>query len=353
MKKQKISLPQKDHCEYLDTLLMEAIVAYDLIQEKMVKELISLMKEEGLYKSDLDMEKKRAMIRIPFQKLSQTIDKYLLPIRWMFLGKMAGKKAEEVVDELKLRNKIPAGIIYSSFLDSIDAQRKYQEILDPEASTDVPPTFMKVFLESIKHKSKKYIDSNLLDLKNGLLQTIEDAINGTNLTNLSQINEVFHEGGKAERKKISPEKMSIDLKDVFNKFSKKYETLVNTENAMASSVGSYVGTQSLFADKEDDVRVAIVSVLDNRCCDACERLSRANDGSILLYKLNQVKPAGYNFRKSKRSWEPSVPPFHPDCRCTLVYVPKGFTIDKDGIIWPGGQNENNTSNKPQGDGAPG
>lgn len=341
----KIELPQRKHCENLDSFLLEAIVAYDLISEKMIKEILDLLKEEGLYKSNLDKEKQINMIKLPFNSINKTIEKYLLPLKWMFLGKAAGKKAEDAVEGLRLKTKIPAGIIYSSFLDSIDAQRMYKKKLDSSSNVDIPATMMKIFFDSVKNKSKKYVENNLDALKNSILQTIEDSVNQVNMDNLSSINKKHHSGESFKKKALRPDVLKVDLKDVFNKYSKKYESLVNTETAMASSVGSYVGVQSLFSEEDDGMRVAIVSVLDDRCCDACDRISRRKDGNINLYRLDQVKPAGYNFKKSKKVWEPSVPPFHPNCRCTLVYVPKGFTIDKEGTIWPGGQNESDTSDK--------
>ena len=339
IKIEKKDLPQRKHCDFLDENHLKSIVVYDFVTEMIIKEILSLMKEEGLTKSESsDTEKAKSMIKIPFNKLNRAIEKRLNVIKWMFFGKMAGKKVEQDVEELRVKSKVPAGIVYSSFLDSLDSQRKYLKALDSKSDTDISNMFMKIFFDSIKNKSKQYVESNLTNLKNSIVQSVSDTVNQFNQDNLARLSE-----GKPVKAEIESVFVKKNIRESVDKFSKKYDTLVSTETSMASSVGAYVAGNSIF--DEEDVKVAIVSVRDDRCCDSCERLSRNKDGSLIIYKPSELKPVGYNFKKPKREWEPSVPSFHPNCRCNLVYIPKGFTIDKDGAIWPRSQNEDNTTDK--------
>ena len=89
---------------------------------------------------------------------------------------------------------------------------------------------------------------------------------------------------------------------------------------------------NLASSKGSDVIVTIVSIEDDRVSEECKNWSRNKDGSLKYFRLTSLKPAGYNLGKKKAQWENCQPLRHFRCRCTLVYVPKGYKVDSFGSL---------------------
>jgi hypothetical protein len=82
------------------------------------------------------------------------------------------------------------------------------------------------------------------------------------------------------------------------------------------------------------VTVIIEGFYDDKICEWCYNASKKEDGSFKKYKMKDFKPSGYNFNRKKSEWELCIPGFHYRCRCTLIYVPRGFDVDKQGNFIP-------------------
>jgi len=352
----KLELPHREHMDFLDKQIEEAMESFDAIEELMLKDILKLLKKEKLAKSDLPRgyTGKLPQMEIDLKVLNPVIDQYLDVIKWMFMGKGAGKEIEDLVKTLGLMNTVPAGLVYGTFLHSIDTQRDYYKYLTGKEAPKVPNEFLEYALDLTQNKTTRFLDQSLTQFKNNIITAIENEIAATNLKNLSNVHSSLHEelsslkdkvASSKEKSKmleeiiedVSTNKLSIfkakkAIKEAMGDFSEKLESTLQTELAAASSAGTHTAVQEIFGAKDNQIKVAIVSVRDARCCDFCEKTSRNPDGSVKMYNLRDLGSANSNMGKKKSEWKPTLSPQHPRCRCTVVYVPQGMKIEEDGTV---------------------
>ena len=81
-----------------------------------------------------------------------------------------------------------------------------------------------------------------------------------------------------------------------------------------------------------------VSVLSRKgCCPECQSAYMGPDGAPIIYLLDDLEANGSNYKKKKADKLPVVPPYHPNCACTLVHVPKRFGYNEDNDMVPRGK----------------
>jgi len=352
----KLELPHREHMDFLDEQIEAAMEAFDYISELMLKDVLRFLKTEKLIKSELPRgyTGKMPQLEIDLKVLTPVIDQYLDVIKWIFMGKGAGKDVENLVNALGLMNVVPAGLVYGTFLHSIDTQRDYYKYLTGKEAPNVPNDFLEYALDLTQNKTSRFVEHGITQFKNNIITAIENEIATSNMKNLSEVHSALHAELSSLKDKVSSSKEKTKLleeiiddvasnkvsifkakkaiKEAMGDYSAKLETTLQTELAAASASGTHTAVQEIFGAKDNEVKVAIVSVRDDRCCDFCEKTSRNPDGSVKMYNLRDLSPANSNMGKKKGEWKPTLTPQHPRCRCTVVYVPQGMTILEDGTV---------------------
>jgi len=366
----KNNLPCQKQDKFLDQIIAMANEGFEVINDLMLEAIFKQMKQEKLAKTDpkdvmnlIGSSSKRGFTgEIPRVELDLSftkgiIDKYLAAIKWILMGKGAGKDVEKIVEALGLKNRIPAGIVFGTFLNSVDTQRQYYEDLKGLTAPKINNNTLKFALDFVNEHSGNWCDKYVLDYRNKLLQAIQDQIAEFNNTNISNIHENYHDLLEARdltvsqiktveakqalikesvkdvmERKMSLIQMKQHLKDTTLQYSTDWDRLVNTEVGMASGAGTHAAIMEIFAGDEDELLVASVSVRDTRCCDTCSDWSRHPDGTLKLYRFKDIKPVGYNISKKRKDWYLTPAQSHPNCRCTLIHIPKGFTVDNEGNL---------------------
>jgi len=366
----KKELPCYKHNKFLEEQELLLQEGFDLVTDKMVEALLKLFKREKLAKSDpetirklLGTASKRGFtgeiprIEIDLKFTENLIDKYLQAIKWMVMGKASGKDVEDIVEALKLKDILPVGVVFGTFLNAIDNHRELYETIKAKPAPKINNNALKYTLDFVNERSGKWVDQSLLTYKNRVLQNIQDQIEEFNNENINETHKDFHnlledrdlvanqiksieEKQKiiaqsvrnVVEKKMSLVEMKQNLIDTTRDYGKDWERLVNTEVGMASGAGSHLAMQEVFGSEDDEMLVASVNVRSSRCCKECEQFSRHPDGSLKIYRLKDIKPVGYNIGRKRRDWILTPSPIHPNCFCTLVYIPKGFTVDNDGDL---------------------
>jgi hypothetical protein len=354
------NLPHQQHVEFIEDAVDNALDAIELISDKMIAAVLKALKIEKLAKSD-DIPTKLPRgytgevprIEIDLNKVLPVIDDYLECIRWIFLGKGAGKKTEDLVEALGLMNKIPAGLVYGSFLNAVDTQRDYYSYLTGKLAPAVPNDFLEFALKLTQSKTSRYVDQGISQFKNRIVDTIQEQIAQQNLKNLQDVHSTMHSALSDLKEKVSTSKEKTEMlegiiEDVASKrisiskakralteladdFSDKTATLLSNELSAAASSGTHVALQEVFGAADAEIRIALVSIKDSRCCDECERITRNPDGTLKIYKLSEVASAGTNYGKKRNQWVPALK-MHPRCRCEPIYIPPGFTVNEDDQI---------------------
>jgi hypothetical protein len=348
------------HLKFIKQLEKNGNLAYQIVVDKMIDDIISHLKSEKLAKSNesdnIPKNWNKLIPRININvndALGPIIEKYMLALKYALLGVAAGEKAEKAVEELGLKTYLPKGLLFQGFLDAVDTQSDYfsKALKIPKIKTDVSKDpFIEYTFKFIKEKTARYLDKTLVDMKTKALDAIQNIINEHNHENTANVHRVAHnlaEGLEETKKKreavqeavkavaehrLSLTKAKQTLKDTFKDYSTNWDLVVKTEVGMASASATSQAIMSLAGSKGGDVIVTIVSIEDDRVSQECKNWSRNPDGSLKYFRLTSLKPAGYNLGKKKAQWENCQPLRHFRCRCTLVYVPKGYRVDDFGSL---------------------
>lgn len=367
----KQNMPCNKQDKFLDQILAMANEGFDLINDLMLDAILKQMKQEKLAKSDendilkklLSSRSKRGFsgeiprVELDLSFTKTIMDKYLAGIKWILMGKSAGKDVEKIVEELGLKNRIPTGIVFGTFLNSIDVQRQFYEDLNGVIAPKINNNTLKYALDFVNQHSGNWCDKFVLEHRTKMLQAIQDQIAEFNNANVNNVHQAYHSlleqrdlttnqiktiEEKQElikqavkdtvEKKMSLVQMKQHLKDTTHQYSTDWDRLVSTEVGMANGAGTHAAIMEIFGSDEDDLLVANVNVTDHRCCDTCQEWSRHDDGSLKLYRFKDIKPVGYNIGKKRKDWYLTPAQSHPNCRCTLVHIPSGFTVDNDGHL---------------------
>lgn len=348
------------HLQFIKQLEKNGNLAYQIIVDKMTDDIIKHLKAEKLAKSeDSHNIPKGWRKEVPFlkinldQSIGKIIDKYMKALKYALLGKAAGQDAEDAVEELGLKTYLPKGLLFQGFFDAVDTHNDYfsKAFKIPKIKIkSVKDPFLEYSFKFIQEKTARYLDKTLVEIKTKTLSALEKQIEEHNHENVAQVHKLAHnlaEGLEETKKRraavkdavsavaehrLSLTKTKQTLKDVFKDYGTNWDLVVKTELGMASAVATSQTIMHHASAYNKDVIVTIVSIEDDRVSDECKNWSRNSDGSLKYFRLTSLKPPGYNLGKKKAQWQNCQPLRHFRCRCTLVYVPKGYKVDNFGSL---------------------
>ncbi len=336
--------------------------AFDLVTDKLISDITALVSKEKLRKSTLlefeqlakgeDRLSRRWTTKVPQTSIKissgveKILDRYTKALRYLLLGKAAGRGAKAEAEKL-LGEKLTPGVIFGTYLQSADTQRDYYKLLFGEEAPPLPQSMLKDSFDLIQAKATRQVDWALNDYKTRILDAVDNVVAQQRQDSLLAVNERAHEL-KGETTKtealeealgraktvIDSGKMIAGVSEAADKAREGFERTVKTSLGSVSAIGAHQTMVELFGAHSPDMKAALINVRDGRCCDFCEKLARNDDGSFRIYDLSQFAPAGSNFYKPKRAWILCVPGLHLNCRCAMVYVPEGFRLDNTGRLLP-------------------
>jgi hypothetical protein len=159
------------------------------------------------------------------------------------------------------------------------------------------------YIESVKSQTK----SNLIERIDGL--TKEASLLG---------------------QRVSESAVQAAITEEMHKARFRLLAIVESEATKLRNIGSLMSISRMASSVGDnDPTVFFVVVRDNVTCKECIRLHMMPDGiTPRLYKFSELKQS-YHKRGDN---SPSAFGLHPHCRCTLVYLTRGFGFDKKGKL---------------------
>ena len=131
-----------------------------------------------------------------------------------------------------------------------------------------------------------------------------------------------------------PNHVESTLFDVWNKVRSGVESVVETENEHAKTLGLRDGINQINENiGVDDPVVCFIPVNDDSLCDECRVIHYLPDGLTPRVFYSSEVDAGYHKRGSgKPSWNL----LHPHCRCSLSTILPGFGFNDEGrVTWIG------------------
>jgi len=328
---------------------LEAIHAYDFIVDAMIERVMQILKAEQVFKSDSDLI--REGTRMPLLKISvantiyATVDKYLQALKYVLLGKLAEPSVQAIVEELKLKSKLPKGGLMQAYLDTIDTYRQQFKDTTHKPAPRTPARWRGEAIKTIMSRSGRYVDQTITEMRNKVITAIQDTLSAQAMDAHAAVKESLLERlqdsalSVTERRKLIRDQMAKTiktgaslqqtkqaLKDATEAHEVNWDRIVRTEYSMASNVASVSTIADTAGQYELDPVVAILDKQDDRESEFCLEHSHHADGAWKYYKLSSLKPAGYNLSRKKADWHNSVPPRHFNCydKHTEVLTSRGF-----------------------------
>lgn len=348
------------HLQFVKQLEKNGNLAYQIVIDKMIEDIVKHLRAEKLAKSeDPHNIPKGWQKEVPFLKINldgtigKLIEKYMLVLKYSLLGKAAGKEAEDAVEELGLKTYLPKGLLFQGFFDAVDTHNDYfaKALKMPKVKVEsAKDPFLEYTFKFIQEKTGRYLDKTLVDMKTKALTALENLVTEHNHDNMARVHKVAHnlaEGVEETKKRrvavkdavqaVAEHRLSLTkakqaLKDTFKDYGTNWDLVVKTEVGMASAAATSQTIMHHAASRDKEIIVTIVSIEDDRVSEECKNWSRNDDGSLKYFRLTALRPAGYNLGKKKKDWENCQPLRHFRCRCTLIYVPKGYKVDNFGSL---------------------
>lgn len=140
---------------------------------------------------------------------------------------------------------------------------------------------------------------------------------------------------EAETKQVDTDLETVlggELSDIFATVTHNVKTIVETESTRARNAGTLDSVTKIAAVMGvADPVVYFVIVRDQHVCSECVGLHQLNGtlaGPPKVYRLSEV---GHGYHKRGES-NPKLGGLHPHCRCSMVYLAKGFGFSPAGLV---------------------
>lgn len=187
-----------------------------------------------------------------------------------------------------------------------------------------------LFIQALKNKTPNLIEQDvlksILESAHGYIESLK---NKTKSNIVEQIDGLAREANLKNTKMDENDIQSI-LDEEMKKAKANLQALVESESTKFRNLGSAMDISRVASAIDDpDPNVFFAVVRDNKLCSECRRLHLMSDGiTPRIWKLSELK-SGYGKRGDET---PSMFNRHPNCRCTMTYLSKGFYFDKSGRI---------------------
>ena len=185
-----------------------------------------------------------------------------------------------------------------------------------------------LFVQAMQNRAPNQIEQDLL---RGLLVSADGYIESLKNKTRSNVTEAID--GLARSARMAGEKVAQDaveaiMKEELKKARTHMAAIVESEASKLRNLGTLMNISRMATSVgDDDPTVFFVVMKDNITCKECIRLHLMPDQvTPRLWKFSELKQ-GYHKRSED---SPSAFGLHPHCRCTLVYLSKGFDFDNQG-----------------------
>lgn len=185
-----------------------------------------------------------------------------------------------------------------------------------------------LFVQAMQSQTPNALEADLL---RGLLNSTDgyiEALKNRTRTAISERIDGRIRQAKIQGLKVSEADIKADIAEEMQKAKAHMATIVEQEASKLRNLGTMmaIGRQAASVG-DDDPTVFFVVVKDTTTCKECIKLHLMPDQvTPRLWKFSELKQ-GYHKRGEENA---SAFGLHPFCRCTLVYLTRGFGFDENG-----------------------
>jgi hypothetical protein len=185
-----------------------------------------------------------------------------------------------------------------------------------------------LFVQAMQNKTPNQIEQDLL---RGLLNSTDgyiESLKNKTRSNVTEAIDGLARAAQLSKDKITKEAVQAIVKEEMQKAKTHMAAIVESEATKLRNLGTLMNISRIATGVGDnDPTVFFVVVKDGITCKECIRLHLMPDQTTpRLWKFSELKQ-GYHKRNENN---PSAFGLHPHCRCTLVYLSKGFSFDESG-----------------------
>lgn len=189
------------------------------------------------------------------------------------------------------------------------------------------PSLANIFVQAM---GNKYLNHTEQDVLKGILDgtySYVDILKNKTTNDIIQQLEGLAREARISNTQIPKEELDSVIKVGLDKARSHLETIAGTEGTKSRNLGSAMDITRDASEKDPVVGFAVLK--DKSTCEECIRVNLMDDGiTPRLYRMSELS-AGYFKRGDK---VPSLLGQHPNCRCTLINVPKDWGFDPSGHI---------------------
>lgn len=185
-----------------------------------------------------------------------------------------------------------------------------------------------LFVQAMQNKVPNQIEQDLL---RGLLVSTDgyiESLKNRTRSNVTESLDGLARSARLKKDKVDQAVIEEMIKEEMAKARSHMAAIVESEATKLRNLGTLMNISRMATSVgDDDPTVFFVVVKDGITCKECIRLHLLPDQvTPRLWKFSELKQ-GYHKRNED---QPSAFGLHPHCRCTLVYLSKGFDFDEQG-----------------------
>jgi hypothetical protein len=134
---------------------------------------------------------------------------------------------------------------------------------------------------------------------------------------------------EAVEKRWTPEKLASELGHKTQEWSRNWNRIAATELQNAHNEGV-----AITALRNDGTEARVARIPESNACADCKRLFLDGEGKPIIWPLTELLANGTNVGKPRADWLPVLTAAHPRCRCSVLAVPPGMTLNRKGWLVP-------------------
>jgi len=198
---------------------------------------------------------------------------------------------------------------------------------DPHAPIEDAPAEMQGYLKAAFKQACDRAGMYCQALGDNLAQGLDKVLSGEALAEWrlviirEEVSRTIRDGG-------SKEELAARLRGRTGDFVRDWNRVAVTELQ-----GAYNDAAVLTAIKEQGIDAHVARIPETTACKECLRLF-LKDGKPIVFKVTDLIKNGANIGKRPHEWKPTIWPLHPRCRCGLIPVPYGSSVDRSGNVAP-------------------
>ena len=132
---------------------------------------------------------------------------------------------------------------------------------------------------------------------------------------------------RAIKERWSVDALTTKLRQESGDVITDWDRVAGTELQNAHENGA---ADDIQGDYGPDARVA--KLVNPNACKWCKLLYLDDNGIPKIFKLAELRANGDNVGKKKADWLPTLGVVHPNCFCSLIYVPDNYEFDDAGNL---------------------